>query len=200
MGLIYVNPLPNAGRAITLECAFEEHQFRIQNMVKDIYIYIEVVAQSLTYIRDSGRLQLIPSVYRKKYPSSTPPPPARRPLLNTDRVESGAVHAPPLVLGGKGWPLCLPLRLALGYRACRQSMMTVLASYLWCSAPKQSASTAVVDFPVGFIYFAFCIEPRSRTDRQVDPATGKHLHELEHEVRCVTHPAYPVGRDVSANA
>lgn len=87
MGLIYVNPLPNAGRAITLECAFEEHQFRIQNMVKDIYIYIEVVAQSLTYIRDSGRLQLIPSVYRKKYPSSTPPPPARRPLLNTDRVE-----------------------------------------------------------------------------------------------------------------
>lgn len=38
---------------------------------------------------------------------------------------------------------------------------------------------------------------RSPTDRQVDPATGELLHVLEHEVRCVSHPSYPVGRYVS---
>ena len=33
---------------------------------------------------------------------------------------------------------------------------------------------------------------------QIDPATGEILHELEHEIRSISHPSYPVGRDLSA--
>lgn len=37
-----------------------------------------------------------------------------------------------------------------------------------------------------------------RCGGQVDPATGEVLHELEHEIRSISHPSYPVGRDLSA--
>lgn len=32
---------------------------------------------------------------------------------------------------------------------------------------------------------------------QVDPASGELLHVLEHEIRSVSHPSYPVGRDLA---
>eukprot|EP00904_Undaria_pinnatifida_P007652 jgi/Undpi1/4016/HiC_scaffold_16.g07384.m1 len=41
-------------------------------------------------------------------------------------------------------------------------------------------------------------EKQFRVKNLVDPATGELLHVLEHEIRCVLHPSYPVGRDVLA--
>ncbi|CAM9372188.1 unnamed protein product [Pylaiella littoralis] len=41
-------------------------------------------------------------------------------------------------------------------------------------------------------------EKQFRIKNMVDPATGELLHELEHEIRSVAHPSYPVGRDLSA--
>ena len=82
--------------------------------------------------------------------------------------------------------------------------MTPLSRCFGGYAPKLIASTTVCVTCCLGIAVRFCVVAdftriaRSRIDRQVDPATGELLHVLEHEVRCVSHPSYPVGRDVSA--
>ncbi|CAM9589596.1 unnamed protein product [Ascophyllum nodosum] len=40
-------------------------------------------------------------------------------------------------------------------------------------------------------------EKQYRIKNMVDPSTGDLLHVLEHEIRSISHPAYPVGRNVS---
>ncbi|CAM9301452.1 unnamed protein product [Ectocarpus fasciculatus] len=42
-------------------------------------------------------------------------------------------------------------------------------------------------------------EKQYRIKDLVDPATGELLHVLEHEIRSISHPSYPVGRDLSAH-
>eukprot|EP00752_Nemacystus_decipiens_P014340 g12758.t1 len=41
-------------------------------------------------------------------------------------------------------------------------------------------------------------EKQFRIKNMVDPATGELLHELEHEIRSISHPSYPAGKDLSA--
>ncbi|CAM9591845.1 unnamed protein product [Ectocarpus sp. 4 AP-2014] len=42
-------------------------------------------------------------------------------------------------------------------------------------------------------------EKQYRIKDLVDPATGELLHVLEHEIRSISHPSYPVARDLSAH-
>ena len=169
-GLVFVNPRRNYGKADTLEKALEEKQFRIKDMVRRRRVFHLKMRSCRVSPAAAGSAVCPVCVLKSTYIESWQG--CHR--YTTSRRMMHFCN----IAGG--------VRLGI-FRTSQSPPLPTISTYVPTSMP-------VLFHFRRFLGGAGAVGGGG----QMDPETGERLHELEHEIRSVAHPSYPVGRDLSA--